>query len=1653
MTKKLLRTILFTAISLINAVSFSQVSFNSSTTSGCAPLSVTFFNSTTAAGAYQYRWNFGDGTPQFIDTMPTTVTHIFNNPGNYNVFLDVYTSAGAYVGSAGNSSGSIFVNGVYLSSVDSACIGDMVNFCASGPSINSTSWNFGDPASGANNTSSQNCPTHAFASNGTYTVTLTVNSGACGTSVVTKNIIVGANVYPHPSAWAYPSPSCPGQLVGLNTEGYAAYSWNFSDPASGAGNTSSLQNPQHSYSSLGVFTASLTVTNGCGHTGTATTTVNIVSSPPFPNYPGFSLQANSPVCPNSSVGFNAPGGSSYTYEWNFGDGSPLQTTTNQYTNHTYGATLGSFPASVRIISACGNDTTLYSTVVVSSTAPFPTGPGFTLNTSSPSCPNSNVNFEAPGGYTSYQWNYGDGSPVVTSTSSYTNHYYGSTLTTYTVSVTITNGCGNTTTLTKPVVISSSVGFPNYSGFSVNVGPNPICMGDAANFNAPYGYSNYAWVFGDGNTASSSSYHISHAYAANGTYAYSVTITNACGNDTTLNGSIVVNSSGSFPSWLQIDADPASACPGDLIEFRLNQSGFQSYTWNYGDGSPVVTTTGDRIQHAFASTGTYTVTCLVTNGCGNSTTVTTTISITNTSPVDPELSVEGVQNPSCPNDEVFFVFHAGQSNYTYTWNFGDGSPVETTIGVGASHAYAASGTYTVSVTATNACGATLTITTTQVVSASAMPVLVNATGERLWGFPGGDGDGGSAVGIPTAGCPGDAIVFYFEGAAAGNVYNFGDGTIATAVDQLVVYGGDGAFPVTIIRHAFPSAGNYLVSLTLTNGCGNSVTDTMSVHIGGGLPVDGDMTTSPPPFTTCAAIDFLAFGGSDYSWNFGDGATLTTSSSSVSHTFASAGVYVVTVDVTNGCGNTATFSRSLNVDGTGGPAVSLTSSASPTCIGGSNGSASISVTSGQAPYMYAWNDPAAQSSATATGLAAGIYYATVTDANGCASTLAINVNDPAPIITSVSTTTTACGAATGTATAAISSGGTGPYTYLWSTGITTATATGLASGAYTVTITDANGCTTTANASVSENGGASLAVNTVTNATCNGAANGAIDLNVSGGAAPYTYLWSNSATVQDPSGMAAGNYSVTVTDASGCHATLNATISQPSAIVVATSVVTAPTCGNFDGKATASASGGSGPYTYLWDANAGSQTTQTAVGLPAGTYTVTVTDASGCSMDASIDLSNSNAPNITGSVTNVSCYGLSNGAVDITVTGGTSPYLYTWNVPPPQTNHQDLNTLLPGNYIVLVQDAHGCLSFRSYTVTQSAVLTATVTNTGATCGNNDATATATPVGGNTSFSYAWTGGQTAQTATGLSIGNYTVTVMDNRGCIATATTSVAATTIPQEICMVTVDAASTHNIIYWEKPSVSNLDSFRIYREDVTNVYTLIGAVHYDSLSEYHDYGADPNVTTKRYKMTAVDNCGGESDMSNYHNTIYIVDNGMGQFTWNPIYTIENGANPVNNYNLMRDDNNTGSWNLVGSTAGTQNTLADPAYMSYPNGQWYVETAWGITCTPTRATVNTSRSNIKHAAFSVGIQTSELSSRVNVYPNPASDYVSVELPAMNETIKLKILNTIGQMVYDQEVSPSANASSVKQINTAGFAKGVYTIVVETGTAKVFKKLVIN
>lgn len=288
----------------------------------------------------------------------------------------------------------------------------------------------------------------------------------------------------------------------------------------------------------------------------------------------------------------------------------------------------------------------------------------------------------------------------------------------------------------------------------------------------------------------------------------------------------------------------------------------------------------------------------------------------------------------------------------------------------------------------------------------------------------------------------------------------------------------------------------------------------------------------------------------------------------------------------------------------------------CPGGSDGSIDVSVSAGTAPYAYSWSSGGNVN--PATGLAAGTYTVTVTDDNGCTSTLAATINEP-PVITLTPATTTAhCGLADGTGDFT-PAGGTPGYSFVWSDGSVNQQIQNVTAGTYTVTVTDANGCTESASLIIADDPPPVIAVTAVTDASCNGGADGTITVTVNGGVAPYNIAWSSGATGTIATGLSAGTYTATVTDASGCTATVSGSVSEPTPIQLQLSATSA-TCGTANGSATVVANGGTPGYTYNWIPSGG--TSATANNLTSGGYTVEVTDANGCTMQDVIAVPSAN-----------------------------------------------------------------------------------------------------------------------------------------------------------------------------------------------------------------------------------------------------------------------------------------------------------------------------------------------------------------------------------------------------------------------------------------------
>ncbi len=338
----------------------------------------------------------------------------------------------------------------------------------------------------------------------------------------------------------------------------------------------------------------------------------------------------------------------------------------------------------------------------------------------------------------------------------------------------------------------------------------------------------------------------------------------------------------------------------------------------------------------------------------------------------------------------------------------------------------------------------------------------------------------------------------------------------------------------------------------------------------------------------------------------------------------------------------------------------------------------------------------------------------------------------------------------------------YTYQWP---------GLSAGVYTAVITDGNGCNVTRTATINEPPALVASVNpaTITHVSCFGGSDGTATVSASGGTAPYLYLWSNGSTDKTATGLAKGTYTVLVMDANGCTTTVEGVVINEPATPVQVMIdkLTDPSCeGDVDGSLRATATGGSGGYTYLWS---NGQTLAEIGGLSAGTYSVIVKDSKGCEATATMVLTDPNglSASVSG-FTDVTCYGGSDGTATIAVSGGTATYTYQWS--PSASNQTTASALnLPaGQHTVEVTDANGCKVQVLVTISEpTEVIATTVVVSEVLCKDgNTGKARVIASGGTAPYGYLWSDGQTTEVATGLAAGTYTVVVTDAKGCESSA-----------------------------------------------------------------------------------------------------------------------------------------------------------------------------------------------------------------------------------------------------------------------------------------------
>jgi hypothetical protein len=441
----------------------------------------------------------------------------------------------------------------------------------------------------------------------------------------------------------------------------------------------------------------------------------------------------------------------------------------------------------------------------------------------------------------------------------------------------------------------------------------------------------------------------------------------------------------------------------------------------------------------------------------------------------------------------------------------------------------------------------------------------------------------------------------------------------------------------------------------------------------------------------------------------------------------------------------------------PAISVTpASTSVACNGGSTGTASVTVSGGTSPYAYAWSNGG--TSATVNGMTAGSYTCTVTDAANCTTVANFTITQPTALTALTSQTNVSChGTSTGSATVA-PVGGTSPYSYQWAViGSATASVSNLAIGTYTCTVTDANSCTTTRSITITQPAAIAVSSASLQHASCNGSSDGSVLLTATGGTGALTYAWTTGASGNNPTGLSAGTYTCTIQDANNCTSQFDYTITEPAAMSINSSTTDVSCHNGADGQASVTVAGGVAPYSFTWN-NGGSASGIN--GLPAGNYTVTITDDNGCTSTRQFTIAEPSAIQAMVSATAATCYGSASGEAHVTVSGGVAPYTYDWSNGGTTTA---ISNIASGTYDVTVTDANACTVTEQVSVGSAPQIVATTSFTALNCpGDGSGTAEVQANGGTGVLTYLWSDGSTAAATSGLQAGNYTVVVSDANQC---------------------------------------------------------------------------------------------------------------------------------------------------------------------------------------------------------------------------------------------------------------------------------------------------
>ncbi|MBC7935118.1 MAG: PKD domain-containing protein [Rhizobacter sp.] len=821
-----------------------QSAFTIADPTGCtAPHTVNFQSQSAGNGILSYAWLFGDGGSSTL----ANPSHTYTATGIYTVKL-ITSSADGCRDTA------TLTNAVHVGSLQPSftapaiCEGVPVTFTnTSAPAPDSVVWNFGDGT-----TSTIFSPVKTFAAAGNYSIKLLGYFAGCKDSVINNvTVTTRANVNFNTTDTA----GCKAPYtVSFNnvTTGAINYSWNFGD-----GNTSTLANPVHTYTTAGTFTVMLIATNANGCSDTLVKNNYIKIQLPEVNINQLTQKGCAPFSWTFSSTINSVEPIA-EYLWNFGDGNiaSQQNPTHVFATGSYDITL-----IVTTISGC-KDTAIVAAGIIASVKPQP---AFTA-TPRDVCAFSDVNFtdNSTGTITEWLWYFGDGG---SSTAQNPTHQYQDTGM-FTVTLLVgNNGCYDT--LKNPNYIHVK---PPIANFEVNFNCDQPYV---RNFtDRSIGADEWSWNFGDGNTSTLVS--PVHTYATPGTYTVQLTVRNLqTGCSHTKTGQVII-----ADEVADFSASQTEFCARSGAVFTATNrypGGIINYQWNFGDGG---TATGQTTTHSYLSSGNYTVTLIITDAAGCKDTAKLLNYIRVNGPV---ANFNAAVPGSCLNTAVNFNDLSTTDGIhpitEWTWNYGDGNTAILTAPP-FTHAYAGSGIYNVSLTIKDAAGCTGTITKPNHLVIST-PVAAFKT-------------------TVTLSCPGSGVVFSNQSTGPQLTYawDFGDGQTSTLATP---------------AHVYTATGLYAVTLRITDkyGCSSELIKNNYIRIV--LPVAdfmvSDSTGSCPPLIV--QFSNISVNQATYRWDFGDGTF--SNAASPSHFYNESGVFVAKLTITSAGGCTSVKTKTITVKG--------------------------------------------------------------------------------------------------------------------------------------------------------------------------------------------------------------------------------------------------------------------------------------------------------------------------------------------------------------------------------------------------------------------------------------------------------------------------------------------------------------------------------------------------------------------------------------------------------------------------------------------------------------------------------------------------------------------------------------------------------------------